>query len=189
MLSEQMATRRAVKFPSPQGAAAVPPNALLLPRARTRHHTRRRRPRAHLYRQAATARTHSPPTATAQRPSPAPPGRPVPVPSLPPVAAAAAAFVLCAARPARLTKQSLSAGAGRTMQQDLRNSDRRNPEQAYPVMSASSTNSAASPAVSGLDYDDTALTLALPGSSAEPAADRKRAHADHDKPPSPKYAP
>lgn len=56
-------------------------------------------------------------------------------------------------------------------------------------MSASSTNSAASPAVSGLDYDDTALTLALPGSSAEPAADRKRAHADHDKPPSPKYAP
>jgi auxin-responsive protein IAA len=72
------------------------------------------------------------------------------------------------------------------MQQDLRNSDRRNPEQAYPVMSASSTNSAASPAVSGLDYDDTALTLALPGSSAEPAADRKRAHADHDKPPSPK---
>jgi auxin-responsive protein IAA len=46
--------------------------------------------------------------------------------------------------------------------------------------------------VSGLDYDDTALTLALPGSSssaADPsaAADRKRAHADHDKPPSPKY--
>lgn len=75
------------------------------------------------------------------------------------------------------------------MQQDLRNSERRNPEQAHPVMSASSTNSAASPAVSGLDYDDTALTLALPGSSAEPAADRKRAHADHDKPPSPKYAP
>ncbi|AQK82397.1 IAA23-auxin-responsive Aux/IAA family member [Zea mays] len=72
------------------------------------------------------------------------------------------------------------------MQQDLRNSERRNPEQAHPVMSASSTNSAASPAVSGLDYDDTALTLALPGSSAEPAADRKRAHADHDKPPSPK---
>lgn len=72
------------------------------------------------------------------------------------------------------------------MQQDLRNSERRHPEQARPVMSASSTNSAASPAVSGLDYDDTALTLALPGSSAEPAADRKRAHADHDKPPSPK---
>uniref|UniRef100_A0A804PYE3 Uncharacterized protein n=1 Tax=Zea mays TaxID=4577 RepID=A0A804PYE3_MAIZE len=106
----------------------LPPNALL-PRARTRHHTRRRRrPRAHLYRQAATpssqarlpfqytARTHSPPTATAQRPSPAPPGRPVPVPS-PPLGAAgagAAAFVLCAARPAGLTKQSLSAGAGRT---------------------------------------------------------------------------
>ncbi|KAG0514952.1 hypothetical protein BDA96_10G237600 [Sorghum bicolor] len=60
-------------------------------------------------------------------------------------------------------------------------------------MPTSSTNSAAaaSPAVSGLDYDDTALTLALPGSSssaADPsaAADRKRAHADHDKPPSPK---
>ncbi|KAL6839428.1 hypothetical protein ACP4OV_030698 [Aristida adscensionis] len=59
-------------------------------------------------------------------------------------------------------------------------------------MSTSSTNSAASPAVSGLDYDDTALTLALPGSSnpaaaaADPAADRKRAHADQDKPPSPK---
>ncbi|KAL6602935.1 hypothetical protein ACP70R_043296 [Stipagrostis hirtigluma subsp. patula] len=54
-------------------------------------------------------------------------------------------------------------------------------------MSTSSANSAASPAVSGLDYDDTALTLALPGSSAaDPAADRKRAHADHDKPPSPK---
>jgi auxin-responsive protein IAA len=54
-------------------------------------------------------------------------------------------------------------------------------------MSTSSTNSAASPAVSGLDYDDTALTLALPGSSADPAADRKRAHDDdddHDKPPS-----
>jgi auxin-responsive protein IAA len=50
-------------------------------------------------------------------------------------------------------------------------------------MSTSSTNSAASPAVSGLDYDDTALTLALPGSSADPAAGRKRAH---DKPPSPK---
>ncbi|OEL20352.1 Auxin-responsive protein IAA23 [Dichanthelium oligosanthes] len=49
-------------------------------------------------------------------------------------------------------------------------------------MSASSANSAASPAVSGLDYDDTALTLALPGSSfsaSDPAA-------DHDKPPSPK---
>lgn len=56
-------------------------------------------------------------------------------------------------------------------------------------MSTSSTNSAESPAVSGLDYDDTALTLALPGSSssADPAADRKRALADHDKPPSPKY--
>ncbi|RLM48747.1 hypothetical protein C2845_PMPSC004483 [Panicum miliaceum] len=58
-------------------------------------------------------------------------------------------------------------------------------------MSTSSANSAASPAVSGLDYDDTALTLALPGSSsstADPtaAADRKRAHADHYKPPSPK---
>ncbi|XP_062229121.1 auxin-responsive protein IAA23-like [Phragmites australis] len=57
-------------------------------------------------------------------------------------------------------------------------------------MSTSSTNSAASPAVSGLDYDDTALTLALPGSfssaAADPAADRKRAHADHNKPPSPK---
>ncbi|GJN38740.1 hypothetical protein PR202_gb27809 [Eleusine coracana subsp. coracana] len=62
-------------------------------------------------------------------------------------------------------------------------------------MSTSSTNSAASPAVSGLDYDDTALTLALPGSSStDPAAaDRKRAHADHDhdnnkqlQPPSPK---
>jgi auxin-responsive protein IAA len=55
-------------------------------------------------------------------------------------------------------------------------------------MSASSANSAASPAVSGLDYDDTALTLALPGSSSDPAAaaDRKRAHADNDKPPSPK---
>ncbi|CAN6177674.1 unnamed protein product [Urochloa humidicola] len=59
-------------------------------------------------------------------------------------------------------------------------------------MSTSSANSAASPAVSGLDYDDTALTLALPGSSssdpsaAATAADRKRAHADHDKPPSPK---
>ncbi|KAF8648139.1 hypothetical protein HU200_064992 [Digitaria exilis] len=54
-------------------------------------------------------------------------------------------------------------------------------------MSTSSANSAASPAVSGLDYDDTALTLALPGSSSDPAAaDRKRAHADHDKPPSPK---
>jgi auxin-responsive protein IAA len=50
-------------------------------------------------------------------------------------------------------------------------------------MSTSSTNSAVSPAVSGLDYDDTALTLALPGSSADPAAGRKRAH---DKPPSPK---
>ena len=58
-------------------------------------------------------------------------------------------------------------------------------------MSTSSTNSAAaSPAVSGLDYDDTALTLALPGSSSAAdlaAADRKRAHADHDMPPSPKY--
>ncbi|CAN6207363.1 unnamed protein product [Urochloa humidicola] len=54
-------------------------------------------------------------------------------------------------------------------------------------MSTSSANSAASPAVSGLDYDDTALTLALPGSSdPAAAADRKRAHADHDKPPSPK---
>ncbi|CAL5042098.1 unnamed protein product [Urochloa decumbens] len=55
-------------------------------------------------------------------------------------------------------------------------------------MSTSSANSAASPAVSGLDYDDTALTLALPGSSSlDPSgADRKRAHADHDKPPSPK---
>ncbi|GJM98062.1 hypothetical protein PR202_ga15037 [Eleusine coracana subsp. coracana] len=60
-------------------------------------------------------------------------------------------------------------------------------------MSTSSTNSAASPAVSGLDYDydDTALTLALPGSSStDPAAaDRKRAHADDDnkqQPPSPK---
>uniref|UniRef100_A0A453SA64 Auxin-responsive protein n=1 Tax=Aegilops tauschii subsp. strangulata TaxID=200361 RepID=A0A453SA64_AEGTS len=53
-------------------------------------------------------------------------------------------------------------------------------------MSTSSTNSAESPAVSGLDYDDTALTLALPGSSAD---DRKRAlHDEHDKPPSPKYA-
>uniref|UniRef100_M8C8G3 Auxin-responsive protein n=1 Tax=Aegilops tauschii TaxID=37682 RepID=M8C8G3_AEGTA len=51
-------------------------------------------------------------------------------------------------------------------------------------MSTSSTNSAESPAVSGLDYDDTALTLALPGSSAD---DRKRAlHDEHDKPPSPK---
>lgn len=82
------------------------------------------------------------------------------------------------------------------MQQDLRLSERieeaRN-KRIRPVMSTSSTNSAAaSPAVSGLDYDDTALTLALPGSSsADPAAaaDRKRAHADHDKPPSPKYAP
>nr|CAB3470773.1 unnamed protein product [Digitaria exilis] len=58
-------------------------------------------------------------------------------------------------------------------------------------MSTSSANSTASPAVSGLDYDDTALTLALPGSSSssssDPAAsDRKRAHAEHDKPPSPK---
>ncbi|CAD6336421.1 unnamed protein product [Miscanthus lutarioriparius] len=57
-------------------------------------------------------------------------------------------------------------------------------------MSTSSTSSAAaSPAVSGLDYDDTALTLALPGSSSAAdlaAADRKRAHADHDMPPSPK---
>ncbi|KAJ1259757.1 hypothetical protein BS78_10G180800 [Paspalum vaginatum] len=60
-------------------------------------------------------------------------------------------------------------------------------------MSTTTASSAASPAVSGLDYDDTALTLALPGSSsaaADPAAaDRKRAaHADHDddKPPSPK---
>ncbi|TKW22574.1 hypothetical protein SEVIR_4G237600v4 [Setaria viridis] len=55
-------------------------------------------------------------------------------------------------------------------------------------MTTSSANSAASPAVSGLDYDDTALTLALPGSSSDPAAaaDRKRAHADHDKPSSPK---
>ncbi|XP_040381238.1 auxin-responsive protein IAA23-like [Oryza brachyantha] len=61
-------------------------------------------------------------------------------------------------------------------------------------MSTSSADS--SPPVSGLDYDDTALTLALPGSSsssaaaADPAAaERKRAgaaHADHDKPPSPK---
>ena len=51
-------------------------------------------------------------------------------------------------------------------------------------MSTSSTNSAESPAVSGLDYEDTALTLALPGSSSD---DRKRAHHDeHDKPPSPK---
>lgn len=57
---------------------------------------------------------------------------------------------------------------------------------AHTPMSTSSTNSAESPAVSGLDYDDTALTLALPGSSAD---DRKRAHHDeHDKPPSPKYA-
>ena len=58
------------------------------------------------------------------------------------------------------------------------------------TMSTSSANSAASPAVSGLDYDDTALTLALPGSSSSSAAadpaDRKRAAADHDKPPSPK---
>ncbi|KAF0903485.1 hypothetical protein E2562_027893 [Oryza meyeriana var. granulata] len=59
-------------------------------------------------------------------------------------------------------------------------------------MSTSSADS--SPPVSGLDYDDTALTLALPGSSssaADPAAaERKRAgaaHVDHDKPPSPKY--
>ncbi|KAL5225546.1 hypothetical protein ABZP36_012185 [Zizania latifolia] len=53
-------------------------------------------------------------------------------------------------------------------------------------MSTSSAES--SPAVSGLDYDDTALTLALPGSSTDPAgADRKRAaHAAYDMPPSSK---
>ncbi|WVZ79522.1 hypothetical protein U9M48_027093 [Paspalum notatum var. saurae] len=52
-------------------------------------------------------------------------------------------------------------------------------------MSTATANSAASPAVSGLDYDDTALTLALPGSSS--AADRNKRAADHDdKPPSPK---
>jgi len=50
-----------------------------------------------------------------------------------------------------------------------------------------STTSANSAAVSGLDYDDTALTLALPGSSSSAGSDdRKRAHAGHDKPPSPK---
>uniref|UniRef100_A0A0D9WRS5 Auxin-responsive protein n=1 Tax=Leersia perrieri TaxID=77586 RepID=A0A0D9WRS5_9ORYZ len=53
-------------------------------------------------------------------------------------------------------------------------------------MSTSSADS--SPPVSGLDYDDTALTLALPGSSTTDASDRKRAGAaSHaDKPPSPK---
>uniref|UniRef100_A0A0E0LD63 Auxin-responsive protein n=2 Tax=Oryza punctata TaxID=4537 RepID=A0A0E0LD63_ORYPU len=62
---------------------------------------------------------------------------------------------------------------------------------------STSSGADSSPPVSGLDYDDTALTLALPGSSSSSASataaandpERKRAaHADHDddKPPSPK---
>uniref|UniRef100_A0A0D3GIC4 Auxin-responsive protein n=1 Tax=Oryza barthii TaxID=65489 RepID=A0A0D3GIC4_9ORYZ len=60
---------------------------------------------------------------------------------------------------------------------------------------STSSGADSSPPVSGLDYDDTALTLALPGSSSSSSSstadpERKRAaHADHAdaKPPSPKY--
>ncbi|EAZ01547.1 hypothetical protein OsI_23582 [Oryza sativa Indica Group] len=59
---------------------------------------------------------------------------------------------------------------------------------------STSSGADSSPPVSGLDYDDTALTLALPGSSSSSSSstadpERKRAaHADHAdaKPPSPK---
>lgn len=136
-----------------------------------------------------TTRTRlRPPTATSQ-PRPSVSGSELlgPVPS---AAAALRSFVLCPR--GRLTKQSVSAAQQDTSDSHQRQEAEARPEQAHPVMSTSSTNSAAaaSPAVSGLDYDDTALTLALPGSSssADPTADRKRAaHAGHHKPPSPKY--